>query len=99
MFQSAQSRRAYLVMIFDGLCASSASVILPLLRENYDIPYQIAGLLLAFLSIGNLASALLCGFLPRWWGVRKTALVFTSGMFLGYLLNDRFFGYRCSQHR
>ncbi len=86
MFQSAQSRRAYLVMIFDGLCASSASVILPLLRENYDIPYQIAGLLLAFLSIGNLASALLCGFLPRWWGVRKTALVFTSGMFLGYLL-------------
>ena len=86
MSDSKSVRNAYCVMIFDGLCASSASIVLPLLRQHYDVPYGIAGLLLAFLSVGNLAAALLCGFLPRVWGVRKTALLFTSGMFFGYLL-------------
>lgn len=83
-------RNAYLVMIFDGLCVSSGSVVLPLLRESYGLSYDFAGLLLALLSVGNLASALLCGFLPRYWGVRRTALVFTAGLMLGYLLLGAF---------
>lgn len=79
-------KNAYLVMIFDGLCVSSASLVLPLLRENYGLSYDFAGLLLALLSVGNLVSSLLCGFLPRYWGVRRTALVFTAGLLAGYLL-------------
>ena len=62
-------------MLFTGLCASSASVILPLLQEHYDLSYDFSGLLLAFLSAGNLAAALLCGFLPRFLGVRRTVLL------------------------
>lgn len=80
------ARGAYLAMLFDGLCVSSASVVLPLLREHYALSYDLSGLLLALLSVGNLVSALLCGILPRYWGVRRTALVFTSGLLLGYLL-------------
>ncbi len=79
-------RNAYLTMLFDGLCVSSASVILPLLKEHHNLSYNLSGLLLALLSVGNLASALICGFLPRRWGVRRTMLLFTSGLFLGYLL-------------
>lgn len=79
-------RNAYLTMLFDGLCVSSASVILPLLKEHYQLSYNTSGLLLALLSVGNLASALISGFLPRYWGVRRTMLIFTSGLFLGYLL-------------
>ncbi|MGN0975018.1 MAG: MFS transporter [Gemmiger sp.] len=79
-------QNAYLVMLFDGLCVSSASVVLPLLRQNYGLSYDFSGLLLALLSVGNLASALLCGVLPRWWGVRRTALTFTGGLLAGYLL-------------
>ena len=79
-------RRAYLTMLFDGLCVSSASVILPLLKEHYGLSYNLSGLLLALLSVGNLAAALMCGLLPRFWGVRRTALLFTSGLCLGYLL-------------
>ena len=63
-------RNASLVMMFTGLGASSASVVLPLLREQYGLSYDFSGLLLAFLSVGNLAAALLCGFLPRFLGER-----------------------------
>lgn len=73
-------------MLFDGLCVSSASVVLPLLREHYALSYQLSGTLLALLSVGNLVSALLCGILPRYWGIRRTALIFTSGLLLGYSL-------------
>ncbi len=79
-------RRAYTVMIFDGLCVSGASVILPLLKARYQLSYDLSGSLLAVLSVGNLVSALLFGILPRYWGVRRTALIFTSGLALGYLL-------------
>lgn len=79
-------RNASLVMMFTGLGASSASVVLPLLREQYGLSYDFSGLLLAFLSVGNLAAALLCGFLPRFLGVRRTVLILSLGSMLGYVL-------------
>ena len=86
MLTSKTIRNASLVMLFTGLCASSASVILPLLQEHYDLSYDFSGLLLAFLSAGNLAAALLCGFLPRFLGVRRTVLLLSLGTLVGYLL-------------
>lgn len=79
-------RNASLVMMFTGLGASSASVVLPLLREQYGLSYDFSGLLLAFLSVGNLAAALMCGFLPRFLGVRRTVLILSLGSMLGYVL-------------
>lgn len=78
-------RGIYAAMLFDGLCVSSASLVIPLLRERYGVDYHTAGILLAVLSAGNLAAAALCGFLPRVWGVRRTMLVFVAGLAAGYL--------------
>lgn len=78
--------RAYAAMIFDGLCVAGGGVILPLLRARWQLSYDFSGTLLAVLSVGNLVSALLFGILPRFWGVRRTALIFISGLALGYLL-------------
>ena len=76
--------KIYIALLIDGLCVSSANVILPLLREQFNLQYSFTGLLLAFLSIGNLASALLCGILAPKLGMKKTTLLFICGMFLGY---------------
>ena len=76
----------YVLMMFDGLCISGASVVVPLLREHYGLAYDLVGTLLALLSVGNLLSSFICGFLPRRLGIRKTALIFTFGIFLGYLM-------------
>ena len=76
----------YVLMMFDGLCISGASVVVPLLRDHYGLAYDLVGTLLALLSVGNLLSSFICGFLPRRLGIRRTALIFTFGIFLGYLM-------------
>lgn len=80
------ARMAYTVMIFDGLCVSSASVILSLLRKQYDLPYDLSGMLLALLSVGNLVSGLLCGLLPQFLGTKTTVLGLSAGLAIGYVL-------------
>ena len=62
-------------ILFGGLCASSASVVLPLLRSRYALSYDFSGLLLALLSVGNLAAGLLSSFLPRYLGRRGTMML------------------------
>ena len=51
----------YTMMIFDGLCVSGASVVVPLLRDHYGLSYDLVGTLLALLSVGNLLSSLSAG--------------------------------------
>lgn len=77
-------KMVYIAMIFDGLTVSSAAVVLPLLMSQYHLRYDLAGLLLAFLSVGNLTAALLCGILPKYIGRKTTALIFVMGMPIGY---------------
>lgn len=84
--KEAAARKAYAVMIFDGLCVSSGSVILSLLRNKYNLSYDFAGTLLAILSLGNLVSGFLCAALPRFLGMRMSALIMTSGLAIGYFL-------------
>ena len=71
-------------MLFDGLCAASAGVIMPLLREMYGLSYSYTGTLLAVYSTGNLAAGLLCACLPAKIGQRNTARILTSGFAIGY---------------
>lgn len=77
---------SYSAILLSGLCASSASVVVPLLREQYAISYNFSGLLLALLSVGNLVAGLLAGILPRYLGRRLTMLIFTAGAAAGYFL-------------
>ena len=73
-------------ILFGGLCASSASVVLPLLRSRYALSYDFSGLLLALLSVGNLAAGLLSSFLPRYLGRRGTMMLLCIGYPIGYWL-------------
>ena len=77
---------SYSAILLSGLCASSASVVVPLLRTQYALSYNFTGLLLALLSVGNLLAGLLAGILPRYLGRRLTMLIFTSGAAIGYTL-------------
>lgn len=80
------AKKAYAVMIFDGLCVSSASVILSLLRQQYDLSYDLSGMLLALLSVGNLLAGLLCAMLPQFLGTKATVLGLSAGLMAGYVL-------------
>lgn len=75
---------ACFAMFFNGLCASSGGVILAVLQERYQISYRWGGLLLAMLSVGNLAAGFAAGALPAHWGMRRTVLCFAGGSLLGY---------------
>ena len=79
-------RLGYPIMIADGLCISSAALALPLLQEHAGISYELSGRLLAVMSAGNLTAAFLAGTLPRFIGMRKTALLLTCGLAAGYAL-------------
>lgn len=79
-------RLASASMFFTGICATGAGVVLPRLIAQYGFSYDFSGLLLALLSAGNLLAALLCAALPQRLGMRRTALLLTSGFCLGYLL-------------
>lgn len=56
---------AYPAMLLNGVCASSGGVVMALLQERYGLSYQWSGLLLAMLSVGNLAAGFAAGMLPR----------------------------------
>lgn len=75
---------AYPAMLISGICASSSGVVVSLLIERYGLGYQWSGLLLAVLSVGNLAAGFAAGTLPAHWGMRRTVLVFAGGSALGY---------------
>lgn len=75
---------AYPAMLVSGICASSSGVVVSLLIERYGLGYQWSGLLLAVLSVGNLAAGFAAGTLPAHWGLRRTVLLFAGGAALGY---------------
>ena len=75
---------AYPAMLLNGVCASSGGVVMALLQERYGLSYQWSGLLLAMLSVGNLAAGFAAGMLPAHWGQRHTVLMLAGGAALGY---------------
>lgn len=73
-------------MFFNGVCASSGGVIVALMQEHVGINYTESGMLLSALSIGQLFSCWLVGFLPAKIGLKQTIWIMASGQLLGYAL-------------
>ena len=69
-----------------GICAISSGVIVSLLQEKYGFSFSTTGMLLSFMSAGNICAAFLSGVLPNRIGIRGTVLTLSAGYFLGYLL-------------
>ncbi len=60
--------------------------LMPFLREQYQLSYSRAGLLLSLPSWGNLASIFLTGYLPAYIGRRKTVLLTAVWMSVAFAL-------------
>lgn len=66
-------------------CLALGSLV-PFLRSTYDLSYDTAGMLVSLQSVGNLCAIGLMGFLPAFFGRRKSVLMTAVWMAVAYLL-------------
>lgn len=79
-------RTGYFTFFLSGLCAISSGIIVSILQDKYGFSLAMTGTLLSLFSLGNMLSGILCGLLPSRIGLNRTALLFTIGYFVGYVL-------------
>ena len=82
--ENALIRSTLFVFFVSGTSAVLLGNLMPFLRELYGIGYAQAGLLLSLPSWGNVASLFLSGYLPSFFGRRKTALFLSLWMAVAY---------------
>lgn len=83
---SKQLSLCFASMVINGFYATSACLIMPLLRSEYGFSYQIGGMFLSALGVGNFIASFLAGFLPRLTGRKASAMALSFNSFLGYVL-------------
>ena len=66
--------------------------LIPFLRDTYQLSYDFAGMLVSLQSVGNLAAIGLMGFLPTFFGRRKSVLFTALWMAMAYLIFTTGFG-------
>ncbi len=89
MTEKQQNKLIICTLFVFGVSGASAMLmgnLMPFLRELYNINYQDAGFLLSLPSWGNLISIFLAGYLPTYIGRRKTVLLMSMWMFVGFLI-------------
>ncbi len=69
-----------------GACSQSLGPLIPYLRDTFGFGYDVSGVLLSINSIGNLITVLLAGILPSFLGRRKSLLVTSVWMSVGFLI-------------
>ena len=69
-----------------GAASQPLGSFIPYLRESYGFSYDLSGVLLSCQSIGNLVSVLISGFLPVYLGRRRSILVTSVWMCVGYVI-------------
>ncbi len=79
-------RNVLLTFFIGGACAQPLGSFIPFLRQAHGLSYDFSGLLLSSQSVGNVIAILAAGFLPAWIGRRRTILVTSFWMVLGYLV-------------
>lgn len=79
-------RCAFQTMFVAGLCASSTSVVVSILREQWDLSYSMTGTMLSMVVVGNITASFLVGVLSGVAGERWANLLLSAGSCLGYLV-------------
>ncbi|MCD7832738.1 MAG: MFS transporter [Lachnospiraceae bacterium] len=79
-----QRNAGYAAFFLSGICAISSSIVVSRLQGSYGFAYGMTGTLLSLMSIGNLLSGFLTGFLPTKIGTRLTVALLTTGYAIGY---------------
>ena len=76
----------YYAFLVNGFLSLMMGSVLPMLREQYSLPYQISGSLLSAHSVGNLISSFAAGTLPVYMGRKNAIMLLCLGGVLGYFL-------------
>lgn len=72
--------------LVSGAGSLALGSLIPFLRNSYDLNYDFAGMLVSLQSVGNLAAIGLMGFLPAFFGRRKSILVTSIWMAVAYAI-------------
>lgn len=77
-------RNVLFVFFVSGVSSAPLGSFIPFLRSAYGLSYDLSGILLSCLSVGNLCATLIAGILPSMLGRRRSILVSAVWMFVGY---------------
>ncbi len=77
---------AFQSMFIAGLCATSTSVVVSILQQQWDLSYSMTGTMLSMVVVGNITASFLVGVLSQIIGERMANLILSTGSCLGYLI-------------
>lgn len=76
----------FFLYLIQGIFVIMIGSILPMMKEEYGLSYQVGGFLISAHSIGNMATGLIAGVLPLVFGLRRSLLVQNILPFTGFAL-------------
>ena len=76
----------FFLYLIQGIFVIMIGSILPMMKEEYGLSYQIGGLLISAHSVGNMATGLIAGVLPLVFGLRKSLLAQNILPFAGFAI-------------
>lgn len=79
-------KNVVIAFFISGAASQPLGSFIPFLRESYGFSYDLSGILLSCQSFGNFLSVLAMGFLPAWFGRRRSILMTGIWMAAAYLI-------------
>ena len=91
-FQRLSGRDRYMVgnlfflFLIQGIFVLLIGSVLPMMKEEYGLSYQVGGLMISAHSIGNMAAGLLAGLIPMVIGLKRSVLWLNATPFIGFAI-------------
>ena len=76
----------YFSFFTSGMMSTLIGSLLPSMKSEYELSYVLGGAVLSAHQIGNFTALILAGFLPYLLGRKKSTLVLSSGIIIGFTM-------------
>ncbi|NDL66647.1 MFS transporter [Anaerotalea alkaliphila] len=76
----------FFMYFIQGLFTIMIGSILPMMKEEYGLGYQVGGMMISAHSVGNMAAVLVASFLPAYLGMKNSLLFLNGFAFLGFAM-------------
>jgi fucose permease len=76
----------FFLYLIQGIFVIAIGSILPMIKEEYNLNYQIGGLLISAHNVGNVVAGLFAGLLPMLIGMKRSILCSNAIAFVGFFL-------------
>lgn len=76
----------YFSFFTNGMMSTLIGSLLPSMKSEYELSYVLGGAVLSAHQIGNFTALILAGFLPYLLGRKKSTLVLSSGIIIGFTM-------------